>query len=195
MASEWGPCYYDATHMLTAYGVYQLPFGRKMKFGSSWNPAINAVLGNWQLAGIYSYHTGYPSTIFASADESGTNSRGARADCIGPDTTLNVGSVPLADGGGIQWFSPASYTNPAAGTFGSCANSTTRGPGLNSVDMSFQKEFPISESKRLEFRAEFINFFNTPILNAPSNGIGSSLGYIQGSQGARNVQFALKFFF
>ncbi|MDE3181498.1 MAG: TonB-dependent receptor [Acidobacteriota bacterium] len=194
MRAEWAPCYYDATHILSSYVVYQLPFGKKMKFGNSWNPVVNAVLGNWQMSGIYSWHTGYPNTISAG-DESGTNSRGSRASCIGPDITLNTGNVSAANGGGIQWFDPASYTTPSAGQFGNCANATTRGPGLSELDMSFQKNFPIGESKAFEFRAEFINFTNTPILGAPSTGIGSSLGYVQGSQGARNVQFALKFTF
>ena len=26
--AEWAPCYYDATHVLSAYAIYQLPFGR-----------------------------------------------------------------------------------------------------------------------------------------------------------------------
>lgn len=193
MRSEWAPCYYDVTHILSSYVIYQLPFGKKMRFGSTWNPAVNAVLGNWQLSGIYSLHGGYPNTISAG-DVSGTNSRGSRASCIGPDITVDTGNISAANGGGIQWFNPASYIAPATG-FGNCAPATTRGPGLSTLDVSFQKEFPISESKHFEFRAEFINFTNTPILGAPSTGIGSSLGYVQGSQGARNIQFALKFYF
>jgi hypothetical protein len=193
MRAEWAPCYYDVTHILTGYAVYQLPFGHKMKFGNSWNPVVNAVLGDWQVTGIYSWHTGYPIDISAS-DASGTNSRGPRANCIGPDRTLDQSNIPAALGGGILWFDPSSYSQPV-GTFGTCAPATTRGPGLNTVDLSFQKEFPITESKRLEFRAEFINFANTPILNSPNGGLGSTLGFIQSSQGARNIQFALKFYF
>ena len=26
--AEWGPCYYDVTHLLTTYAVYDIPFGR-----------------------------------------------------------------------------------------------------------------------------------------------------------------------
>jgi len=71
-----------------------------------------------------------------------------------------------------------------------------RGPGLREWNQSLQKEFPIGESKRLEFRAEFINFTNTPIFNAPNQNVDSSqFGQVLGAQGQRNIQFALKFYF
>src|ERR1700693_1299995 len=53
---------------------------------------------------------------------------------------------------------------------------------------------PISDFRRLEFRAEFFNVTNTAILNAPSTWIYSNLGLINSSQGERNIQFALKFY-
>jgi len=61
--------------------------------------------------------------------------------------------------------------------------------------LSIQKEFPFSESKRLEFRAEFFNFTNTPILNSPNTFLDVYLGQINRSQGERNIQFALKFYY
>jgi hypothetical protein len=77
--------------------------------------------------------------------------------------------------------------------------------------MSLHKEFPFTESKRLEFRFEALNAFNHPVLTfsggpsggsfdpgTPVTGPTSSnlnLGRITGSQGARQLQFALKFIF
>jgi hypothetical protein len=68
-----------------------------------------------------------------------------------------------------------------------------RGPGLRTADLSVQKEFLLSESKTLEFRAEFFNVTNTPILISPSTWLNYKLGLIDSSQGERNIQFALKF--
>jgi hypothetical protein len=191
MTAEWGPCYFDATHTFVGSYVYQLPFGRGKRFGSQWNSVMRGFLGDWQLSGIISAHTGFPITV-TGPDESGTKSRGARADCLGPVTyTHEVG-----ESSSTTWFDTSAFGIPAVGTFGNCANGTVRGPGLSTWDMGVQKEFPVTESKRLELRAEFINFTNTPIFDAPSQSVTSAtFGEVTSSQGERNIQFALKFYF
>ena len=47
----------------------------------------------------------------------------------------------------------------------------------------------------MDVRGEFLNLTNTPILNGPNRGIGPTLGLLQTSQGARNVQIALRYRF
>jgi hypothetical protein len=79
------------------------------------------------------------------------------------------------------------------GTFGTCGVGTVRGPGLSTADLSIQKEFPLSELRLLEFRAELFNATNTPILDSPNTFLPSNLGLVNQSQGERNIQFALKF--
>jgi hypothetical protein len=193
--AEWGLCYYDVKHALTAYALYELPLGRDKRWGRNLNPVLNTVLGNWQFGAIAQIHSGFPLTIFAD-DASGTNSRGSRANCNAPPRVF--GRKPAFDGDqflGFQWFDPTPYGPAAPGTFGTCGVSTVRGPGLQTADISVQKEFPFSESKKLEFRTEFFNLTNTPILNAPSVGLGSDLGLINSSQGERNIQFALKLYY
>jgi hypothetical protein len=191
MRAEWGPCYYDVPHVLTSYAVYELPVGRGRKFGTDMNRAVDALIGGWQVSGILSLHDGYALTVSAD-DASHTNSRGARANCIAPANVL--GTVP-ATTGGYQWFDPHSYAPPAPGTFGTCGVGTVRGPGQRTFDLSLQKQFAITESKRFEFRGEAINLTNTPILNSPGTALGASLGQVTTSQGERNIQFALKFYF
>ena len=189
--AEWGPCYYDATHVLTSYVTYDLPLGRGRTFGKDMPKALDFVAGGWQVNGILSLHTGFALTL-NGPDDSGTNSRGARPDCVSPVQYTNYQDSPS---GGYQWFSQAGFTAPAAGTFGSCGVGTVRGPGLKTLDMSVSKFFSITERQKIEFRTEFTNLTNTPILNTPSASLGSSLGLLQGSQGARNIQFALKYHF
>ena len=189
MTAEWGPTYFNDRSVLTFSYVYQMPFGSGKKFGSQWNPVTKAVLGNWQLSGIVTEHSGFPLTMYAN-DASGTKSRGYRADCIGPV------SYPNGVGPDATWFSTSSFAQPVAGTFGSCANGTVTGPGLSDWDLGIEKQFPVSESKRFEFRAEFLNLTNTPIFNSPNLSVDSTqFGWITSSQGERNIQFALKFYF
>ena len=190
-AAEWGLCDYDATHNFVANGIYDLPFGRGRTYGKDMNKVMDAVVGGWQAGGILSLHTGFPLTVTA-ADASGTGSRGARADCIAPGVVNGEQDSPL---GGYQWFSPGSYAQPAAGTFGSCGVGTVRGPGLHTLDFNLAKTFKITERHNIDLRADFINMTNTPILNAPTRGIGTTLGLLQNSQGARNIQVSLKYLF
>jgi hypothetical protein len=190
-AAEWGPCYFDAKHVFTGYLSYNLPFGRNRQFAKNMHPALDAVLGGWQVNGILSLHTGFPLTIAAS-DNSGTGSRGPRANCLAPAVVYGEQD---AAAGGYQWLNAADFGVPAKGTFGSCGVGTVRGPGLHTVDLSLSKLFTITERQHLEFRAEFLNATNTTILNAPVSTVGATLGLIQSSQGARNIQFGLKYKF
>jgi hypothetical protein len=126
------------------------------------------------------------------SDASGTGSRGPRADCLTPVQYFGEQNSPL---GGYQWYDPSAFAATSAGTFGSCGVGTVRGPGLKTIDFNLMKRFAITERQHLELRGEFINLFNTPILNAPNMGVGSGMGLVQGSQGERNIQLALKYSF
>ena len=130
-------------------------------------------------------------------DNSGTGGAGpfgfARPNCGAapsyPKTHLTGSQT------GIQWVAPGAFTVPALNTFGDCHNGSARGPTLAQVDVGVHKDFAISENKGFEFRSEFINLFNHPILNAPNMLLGATFGQITTGQGERNIQFALKFHF
>ena len=202
-AAEWGPCYYDVTHSFNGYVTYDLPFGRGRAYGHNLNKAENALIGDWQINTILSFRGGFPLTVTNYQDSSQTGSTGPRANCIAP---ANVFGEMDSPSGGYQWFDPRSYAAPAAHTFGNCGNSTVRGPGITTADLSLSKRFNFTERQNLEFRAEAVNFTNTPILNAPNAivpgavvskgefGVGN-FGRITSSQGARQMQFALKYHF
>jgi len=193
-AAEWGPCYYDLTQNVSAYFSYDLPdlpFGRQHSIGKNWNRTVDAVLGGWQINSILSFHDGFPLTVSAP-DSSGTNSQGSRANCLAPAAVYGTQNSAV---GGYQWFDASAFGPAVQGTFGTCGVGTVRGPGLSTADVSFLKIFAITERQHLEFRSEFINFTNTPILQAPTTSLGSNLGLIQSAQGARNIQFGLKYSF
>jgi hypothetical protein len=196
--AEWGSCYFDLTHNLTAFAIYELPLGRGRLLGRNLNPIVDAVVGGWNVSPIYSLHGGFPLTIYGN-DNTTTNSFGSRADCNGGPKYIKQ----FIPGVGLQWFSPEPYSNSAVLAFGTCRVGTIRGPGLNRLDIGLQKEFPVHDKMRFEFRAEFLNAFNHPTFDVPDTYCNGSpggtcdpgMGVIGGSEGERNIQFALKFYF
>ena len=57
------------------------PAGRGRKFLSQSNAAVNAVLGGWQLASVFSAYSGYFLTpTYSGPDISGTNTTAGRPD-------------------------------------------------------------------------------------------------------------------
>jgi hypothetical protein len=197
--AEWSPCYYDATHTLTSYAIYDLPFGRGRQYGNNMNKAVDAVVGGWTVSPIMSLHTGFPMAMYnLSGDPTGTLSGGIRPNCDGSNQVYGRRDFTLAGGGGgYIWFNPANYTNNTSG-FGTCAPQLggLRGPGYYNWDISLQKNFQLTERFRLQFRSDFLNAFNRVNLGAPNTTVDeSNTGQITTSQPARNVQFALKLYF
>jgi len=81
-------------------------------------------------------------------------------------------------------------------TFGTLGRNALRGPGINNWDLSLMKHIKVTESKYVEFRAEFFNAFNhAQFLNPDNQGTDSTFGQISFDRGQRNIQFGLKFYF
>ncbi len=163
---NWGPCYYDQTNILTSYVTYQLPFGRGKQFGHDMNPALNAVLGNWEIGGIVTLHSGNALTLNnfggwgVGGNSDNTNGIGPYTlsdmpDCNGPVHVLNqrvAANTSTGAPGYIQWIDPSNVSAAAANTFGTCSPGNVRGPAYANFDLSLHKSFSITEGKRLEFR-------------------------------------------
>jgi hypothetical protein len=192
-AAEWGPCLNDVSQYVTAFVSYDLPFGRGRRFGHDMNKVVNGFAGGWQVNGILTFHGGFPLTINGS-DNSGTNARSSRANCLSPGIVFGEQD---ASAGGYQWFSASSsiYGPAAMGTFGSCGVGTIRGPGLKTADLGISKRFLVTERQNLEIRGEFINATNTPILYAPARSLGGTLGLVNTSGNPRNIQIGAKYNF
>ena len=192
---DYARCYWDTTNVLSAYAVYDLPVGHGRQFGSNLPTAVNAVVGNWAINPIISWHSGFPLSLYG-ASNSGTGSPENRPDCNG--WLGNPNQYPMSVSAvGMQWFNPTAFSNAAAGTFGNCpAQGPVIGPGYADVDLSLQKNFPITESMKIQFRTDFLNSFNHPNFNVPNDSCCTgTFGVTSTTQDARELQFALKFYF
>jgi len=203
--ADYAPCYFDAKHILSAYAVYDIPFGRGKKFGHDVNGVVNAIAGGWSIDPIVQIHTGFPLALYNfTNDPSGTGSRGARPNC-GAGAGRVLGRQPAFSNNqfvGYQWFDPSPYSLPTdTEGFGSCpAQGPVRGPGYADTDLSLQKNFQITERTKLQFRTDFLNAFNHTNLNTDCcltawSAPGQGMGVISSSQPARYIQFALKLYY
>jgi hypothetical protein len=108
-----------------------------------------------------------------------------------------------------QWLNPAAFANPPVATsigqsdLAPLGGSPTQahGPGEHRLDFSAFKEFPVTESKRFEFRTEVFNLTNTPRFANPSfldftntATFGRITSLRDGTADPRQIQFALKFY-
>jgi hypothetical protein len=83
-----------------------------------------------------------------------------------------------------------------AGQFGNEGRNVVRGPGIENVDLSLFKDFPISETKRVQFRAECFNLLNHPNFGLPENDLESpAFGQILQAGSPRLLQLAIKLIF
>jgi hypothetical protein len=171
---------------------YELPFGGSRSHIS--NRVLDAFAGGWHVGGIYTLASGFPFSAAVGFDPSNTGSQGLmRADQIGD------GNLPSDQRSPNQWFDINAFTQPASGTFGNAHRNNLIGPGQNVFDGSLRKVFAVTESQRLEFRAEFFNMFNHPNFAQPDNFIDDGPGVAgtitEIAIPMRQIQFGLKYSF
>lgn len=71
-----------------------------------------------------------------------------------------------------------------------------REPQYVNWDVSILKDFPFSERVRLQFRAEFFNFFNHTVFRRPNTSFGNNnFGNITAAESARIGQLSLNLYF
>jgi hypothetical protein len=202
--ADWANCFFDSKNVLSAYAVYDIPFGHGKRWGGGSNAVVNGVAGGWSVSPIISVHSGFPVALydfnFANGDSAGTGSRGLRPDC-GAGAGKTFGRQKYFDPSsgafsGYRWFDPTPYTDPA-NVFGTCpAQGPVVGPGYADADLSLQKDFQFSERMKLQFRSDFINAFNHVNLNTPNSSCcGGTMGVTSSSSSPRVIQFALKLYY
>jgi hypothetical protein len=209
---------FDVRHSINANWLIGLPVGRGNAFLRDLPTVPDAILGGWQLTGIFRYHSGLPAGAPFDAGRWATNwqitSRGVRIRPVNSENNNNVGGFPniFSDPDAAYM----SYRNARAGEAGD--RNTLRIPGYIGLDLGLTKEFKMwySESHRLDFRWEVFNITNTqrpgvianfslnqdPFDPSSPEGRSEDFGRYIGSQlpvgesrPGRVMQFALRYIF
>jgi hypothetical protein len=190
MAAEKGLSDFDHRHRLVTNFLYQIPF---LKHSEGW---IHTAFGEWQVGGIWTLQSGAPFTVNLSTDTA-NNGQPTAAPSQRPNLVCNPNDGPKTP---AEWFNTSCFKMPAAFTYGNAGRDIVTGPGLDDFDATVQKEFPIRENMRLQFRLDVFDFFNHPNLNAPVGAgrtfsTASSFGSITSAQDPRDMQFSLRLAF
>ena len=186
----------DQRHRFVTSVLYDLPVGRGRALGIS-NTFLNAILGNWQVNGIVTVHTGQPFT--PTLGTSTANTGAPRPNRIAD------GNFPSGQRSVNDWFDKAAFVAPAAYNYGNAGRNILTGPGAVNFDGSLFKSFPLAflgEAGQFQFRAELFNAFNHPQFGTPL--VGSASTRVDIAQGGtlttlandmREIQFAVKILF
>lgn len=163
LRNNWGPSSFNPAQQVSGNFSYDLPIGRGRFLGNGVSGMADKFISGWSLHGILTMQTGYPFTPLVGSNQSNNG------DSRNPDRmSINSNfSGPVITGTTAQWFNPAAFVLPQAGTYGNAGRDILTGPGMAEFDTSLFKTTTITERLKTEFRAEFFNVVNHPNLGMP----------------------------
>jgi hypothetical protein len=193
---------FDIRHAFTAGITYELP-----SLGS--DKTVKTILGGWSLDSFIYARSAPPVNVVGSSFFTAGTQLAPRPN-IFPGIPLEIHGSQFPGG---KIFNRAAFSAAPAGTQGNFGRNVLRGFAAWQADVGVQRQFHLSESLRLRFRAEFFNLFNHPNFGSPTNVLtsplfGRSTQTLANSLGAgganggfnplyqiggpRSIQFALK---
>jgi len=194
--NNWGPSGFDLRQRLSANLSYEFPVGHGKALLGKASGIADKLVSGWQVNSIVTVQTGFEFTPLVGFNRSGNG------DGRVPDRTeINPAfSGSVIEGTPTQYFYPAAFLIPAAGTWGDASRDMFTGPGLVTCDLSFIKITPLTERVTLQFRAEAFNIFNNVNFGSPNTTEFTSSGALSPSVGlisatittSRQLQLALK---
>jgi hypothetical protein len=153
LAVDRGLCDFDIRHNFTANASYLLPFHG------------NRFVEGWQFSSIATARSGSPFSVQDGFDRVGFNDP-AGAPGERPDLAPGRSNNPIV-GSVNKWFDPSAFVLQPAGFLGNLGRNTLIGPKFVDFDLALDKMIRITETVRVEFRAEAFNIFNHPNFGLP----------------------------
>jgi hypothetical protein len=191
---------FDVRHSINANWVYELPVGRGRSMGSGMNGWANAIVGGWQLSGLYRWTSGLPFTVVPGLGFWPTNWQ-LTSHAVLNGTRPSTGKH-IVDGDPNVFADPKNAPNQFRfaypGETGS--RNALRGPGYWGLDMGIAKSWKFKESNDLRFSWEVFNIANSPVFDAASAdaqlGVRDSFGKFSKLLNEKRVmQFSLRYSF
>jgi hypothetical protein len=191
----YGDSDFDIRHNINGNVLTELPFGQGKRFFSHAGTLTDAVIGGWQLSGIFRYRSGLPTSVAYSGlwptNFSFTTIAypvGAYSDQV---TTNQNGSPAIF----ASTKEAANWRPMLPGEVGTRA--AVRLDDFFNTDLAVTKNFHLPNGYRLQLRGEAFNAFNNVSFTNVSLDASSpnSFGQFTAASPARVMQFALRFEF
>jgi hypothetical protein len=192
LRAERSRSFQDVPHRFVLSYLYELPFGRGKPLAGDVSPALDKLVGGWQINGITFYQSGRAFTIASPSDHSNTGSSNIRPNATGISPHLSS-----EERSPQRFINAAAFAIPAGFAFGNTNRNVGTGPSQLNFDFSVFKDivFGAEGRRKLQFRAEFFNIMNTPQLQIPNRTFNTpQFGTITETiADNRDVQLALRF--
>lgn len=171
--SNYGSSDFDIRHLINASAVWQMPFGRGKRLGGNVGRGVDALIGGWQLSGIFRWNTGLPiASPFDDARWATNWNVQANVTPINPIQTCptRIGTPTSSGGTGAPKLFGGSgcdikaiyqnFRNAYPGETG--PRNYLSYPGYTNVDLGLGKTFnmPWSEKHKLQLRWDVFNVAN-----------------------------------
>jgi len=195
IACEYGRSSFDVKHRIIGSALYELPIGPGKLVPVS-NRVLNALVGGWQVGGIFTHQSGQVGTPQTGTDVSGIGAPFGTFDRPNP-----TGTSPYLSGSArslTTWVNKAAYAAAAPGFFGTLQRGSFTSPGFTNLDASLHKVLlmPYNEKHQISIRFEAFNALNHPNWGIQSLSINSStFGRINSAGTRRQLQLAAKYQF
>jgi hypothetical protein len=164
---------------------YDLPFGKGKHFlgtpSGIGGAVLDRIIGGWNINAIYSYESGGPAGDWGDVQYFGAP---LNWNPNNPDRAFNIDAFNR---------SSSTQTSSHVRTFPT-RFPALRLPATNNVDASVIKNTRIHENVNLQYRCEFFNAFNHPVMNGPNlSPTSSAFGTITSVYNQeRHIQMALR---
>ena len=192
--AERGLASFDVPQRLSISAAWELPFGRKRRFGTDLPRALDLLAGGWMLSTFEVFQGGFPLAFGLSKSTAGAGS--GRPNAVGNPAQGISG--PIVDRLN-HYFNTSAFAQPADFTYGNISPyiGTVRSPGMNNIDATLSKDFRVTEKLKVEFRASMFNVPNHPVFSGPGTTLGNGNFGVISSQANLNRQweFAAKILF
>ena len=157
---------FDVRHQLNVNFISDLPFGTGRRFAGGANSFVNAIIGDWSLAGIGRWSSGFPFNVIncRSCWATNWNLQGNAALAVAGELPEMRTTKNVIDGYPSPFADPEealeAFRNLYPGEAG--IRNLLRGEGYFTFDLGISKQFRMPYNHRLQFRWDVFNVTNTP---------------------------------